>query len=286
MKRSAFRHLDRQRVRWAEVDMQKIVFNGHYLTYVDTAVGSYWRALALPYQDTMQALGGDLFVRKATLEYHASAEYDDALEVGVRCAHIGNSSMRFVSGVFRGEDLLVSAELVYVYADPVARRAQAVPPALRGVLDGFERGESMVDVRLGTWTSLGTEAAAIRQRVFVEEQHIPAEMAGDAADDGAVHAIACNRLGVPLGAGRLLSQAPGVAKVGRMAVLRPVRGSQVGRALLDALLAAAQARGDREVMLHAQVSAEGFYRRAGFEARGPRFVEAGIEHQEMVRRLA
>ena len=60
-KRAEFRHFDRLRVRWVEVDMQKIVFNGHYLMYFDTAVAGYWRALALPYHDTMQQLQGDLF---------------------------------------------------------------------------------------------------------------------------------------------------------------------------------------------------------------------------------
>jgi YbgC/YbaW family acyl-CoA thioester hydrolase len=47
--RSDFRCFHRLRVRWAEVDMQKIVFNGHYLMYIDTAMSDYWRALALPY---------------------------------------------------------------------------------------------------------------------------------------------------------------------------------------------------------------------------------------------
>ena len=47
--RSDFRFTERLRVRWVEVDMQKIVFNGHYLMYFDTAVGGYWRALAAPY---------------------------------------------------------------------------------------------------------------------------------------------------------------------------------------------------------------------------------------------
>ena len=55
--RKDFRFTERHRVRWAEVDMQAIVFNGHYLMYFDTAVAGYWRALALPYHDTMQALG-------------------------------------------------------------------------------------------------------------------------------------------------------------------------------------------------------------------------------------
>ena len=89
--RSDFRHFERLRVRWVEVDMQKIVFNGHYLTYIDTAVAGYWRALAMPYHEVMELLQGDLYVRKATLEYEGSARYDDQLDVGVRCARIGNS---------------------------------------------------------------------------------------------------------------------------------------------------------------------------------------------------
>ena len=84
MKRDDFRLLHRLRVRWAEVDMQKIVFNGHYLMYFDTAMADYWRALALPYEATMHALGGDLYVKKASVEYHASARYDDQLEVGLK----------------------------------------------------------------------------------------------------------------------------------------------------------------------------------------------------------
>ena len=60
MKRSEFRFADPLRVRWAEVDMQKVVFNGHYLMYVDTAMGNWWRALALPYEATLAALDGDL----------------------------------------------------------------------------------------------------------------------------------------------------------------------------------------------------------------------------------
>jgi len=282
MKRADFRFLDRQRVRWAEVDLQKIVFNGHYLMYMDTAVAGYWRALALPYHATMEALGGDLYVRKASLEYHASAEYDDAIETGIRCEHIGNSSMRWVSGVFRGEELLVSGELVYVFADPVAKKSLPVPTDLRQVLLGFEAGQPMVEVRVGPWDALGREAGAIRQQVFVQEQRIPADMEWDAADASCVHAVAFNRFGLPLATGRLLEHVPGVAKIGRMAVLRSMRGSQIGRHVLDALMAAARQRGDREVLLHAQTSAAGFYRRAGFTPRGPEFEEAGIAHIEMV----
>jgi YbgC/YbaW family acyl-CoA thioester hydrolase len=286
MKRREFRFLDRMRVRWAEVDMQKIVFNGHYLTYVDTAMAGYWRAMALPYQATMERLGGDLYVRKATLEYHGSAEYDDTLEVGIRCEHMGNSSLRFLTGVFRAEELLVSGELVYVYANPAAKRSQPVPAALRQVLTDFEAGRPMVEVRIGPWADLAADASRIRHEVFVQEQHIPAEMAGDAADADALHAVAYNAFAVPLAAGRLLVQAPGEGRIGRMAVCRPMRGSQIGRELLMVLVEQARWRGDAQVLLHAQASAVGFYLRNGFTPRGPAFEEAGVQHQEMVRVLA
>jgi YbgC/YbaW family acyl-CoA thioester hydrolase len=279
--RKDFRFAERHRVRWVEVDMQAIVFNGHYLMYFDTAVAGYWRALAMPYHDTMHALGGDLYARKATLEYEASARYDEPLETGIRCVRIGTSSMLLQAAVFRGERRLVHGELVYVFADPATQTSKPVPAPLREVLQGFEAGEPMTDVRVGDWATLGAAATPIRHAVFTQEQGIDAALDHDGADAGAVHAVAFNRFGVPLGTGRLVAAAPGVGKIGRMAVIAPLRGSSVGRQLLDALVQAARARGDREVMLHAQASAVGFYRRLNWQPRGPAFEEAGIEHQEM-----
>lgn len=285
MKRSEFRYFERLRVRWAEIDAQKIVFNAHYLMYLDTAVAGYWRALALPYEQTMHYLGGDLYVRKATLEYHGSARYDDQLEVGLCCQRVGNSSILFRAGVFRGEEGLVGGELVYVFADPATQTARPVPQELREVLTGFEAGKPMVEVRVGTWEALGRDAQAIRTAVFVDEQRIPADLEWDEADAVCEHAVAYNRFGLALGTGRLLQHVPGVAKIGRMAVSQAVRGSGVGRAVLDALMQQARSRGDREVLLHAQSSAASFYLRAGFSPRGAMFEEAGIPHIEMVRVL-
>lgn len=283
--RRDFRCFERLRVRWVEVDAQHIVFNGHYLTYFDTAVGCYWRALALPYAETMRALEGDLFVRKATVEYLDAARYDELLDVGVRCERVGSSSMTLRCAVFRGEDCLVHGEMVYVFADAVQRVPKPVPQGLRELLQGFERGEAMARVKVGGWDELGAEAGPIRQAVFVEEQKIPAEMEWDSADASCLHAVAYNRLGRPLATGRLLEHVPGVAKIGRMAVSASMRGSRVGREVLEALMQAGRERGYREVLLHAQLSAEGFYTRAGFQRRGPVFEEAGIQHVEMVRGL-
>jgi len=285
MQRSDFRFLERLRVRWAEIDAQQIVFNGHYLMYFDTAIAGYWRALAMPYHETMAALDGDMFVRKATLEYLGSAVYDDVLEIGVRCARVGSSSIVFQAGAFRQDQLLVSGELVYVFADPKLKQPRPVPDELRALFESFEAGASMVDVRVATWQELEAAARPIRAEVFVGEQKIPAEMEWDEADPGAVHAVAFNRLGRALGTGRMLEHVPGVAKIGRMAVASSSRHCGVGRAVLDALLDAARARGDRQAMLHAQLGAAPFYERAGFVRRGPEFDEAGIAHVEMLRAL-
>ena len=283
MQRSEFRLLDRLRVRWAEIDAQQIVFNAHYLMYFDTAVAAYWRAMAMPYAQTMSALGGDLFVRKATLDYTGSARYDDVLDVGIRCGRIGNSSMTLTGAVFRQDRLLVSGELVYVFADAKAQRPLPVPPVLRDAVQAFEAGDDMVTVQLGAWHELGPEARAVRTEVFVEEQKIAATLEWDSADEGCVHALARNRFGQALATGRLLVHAPGVARIGRLAVVRSLRGTRIGRQVLDALMTAARERGDGEVVLNAQTSAVPFYEAAGFKVRGPGFEEAGIVHIEMSR---
>jgi YbgC/YbaW family acyl-CoA thioester hydrolase len=281
-RRSEFRCWHRLRVRWAEVDMQKIVFNAHYLMYIDTAMADYWRALALPYESAMHLLGGDIFVKKASVEYHASARYDDRIDVGLRCGRIGKSSIVFDAALFRGDALLVTAELIYVYANPSTQLSQPVPEALRAIFEAFESGQPVTTLSVGDWDALGQQASALRQDVFVDEQGIGAHMVWDEADASAVHAVVCNRLGQPIATGRLLQHAPGVARIGRMAVNRGLRGSQLGREVLLALIEAARARGDAEVMLHAQTSAEGFYQRLGFVPRGSVFEEAGVQHIEMV----
>jgi acyl-CoA thioester hydrolase len=134
--------MSRLRVRWAEVDMQKIVFNGHYLTYIDTAVADYWREIGLPYpQGYVERYGADLFLRKATVEYLGSARYDDLLEIYSRAARLGRSSMTFNFEIHREAQAapLVTAELVYVNADPSAMKAAALPDDVRQRILAYER---------------------------------------------------------------------------------------------------------------------------------------------------
>ena len=285
MQQSQFRFVDHQRVRWVEVDMQRIVFNGHYLTYFDTAVGGYWRALALPYHATMEALDGELYVRKATLEYLASARYDEQLAVGIRCARIGTSSMNFQAAVFRGEQCLVHGELVYVFANPRTQTSQPVPPALREVLGHFEAGHPVFALHGGDWSSLRAAVSGVRQAVFVEEQGSAVDLMVDDEDETAVHVVAYNHFGVPVATGRLLQPSRGLAQVGRLATLPSLRGAQLGKAVLLRLMQLARERGDVVAMLQAQTNASGFYERFGFVNEGAVFAAAGVPQQAMRRAL-
>lgn len=122
---------------------------------------------------------------------------------------------------------------------------------------------------------------AVRTTVFIDEQQVPAELERDALDPLSFHVLAIDADGQAVGAARLTPE----RRIGRMAVLAGHRGQGVGQALLTALVEEARRRGWAEVTLHAQLHALAFYAQAGFVPSGPPFVEAGIGHREMHRRL-
>lgn len=138
MARLDFKFAHRMRVRWAEVDKQGIVFNGHYLMYFDVAITEYYRALGYPYPEGLASHGTDLYVKKAEVEYHASAEYDDEIDVCARVARLGRSSFEFAIEIYRDDQLLVSGKVVYVNADPRTRKSASVPGFLREAIKAFE----------------------------------------------------------------------------------------------------------------------------------------------------
>ena len=130
-------------------------------------------------------------------------------------------------------------------------------------------------------------ARSVRFAVFVDEQHVPAEEEideHDRTDADARHALIRDG-GVPVAAGRYYRIEGTTAQIGRMAVLRSYRGRGLGRALLDALIADARARGFTRVALNAQDHAVAFYAKAGFTPFGATLVECDILHQPMERRL-
>lgn len=135
------------------------------------------------------------------------------------------------------------------------------------------------------------QALAIREVVFIEEQHVPEGIERDAEDVRAFHVLAFQG-GHAVGTGRLValgaspSGEPGSwGQVGRMAVLQAHRKGKVGTLLLGALEGEARRQGMAGILMHAQLYAIGFYRRHAYEPVGPVFEEAGIEHVEMRKRL-
>ena len=139
MAREQFAFFHPLRVRWAEVDMQGIVFNGHYLTYFDVAFTEYWRATGLPGVIQQAEEGQEMFARKATIEYQGPARFDDMLDIGVRCAGLGRTSMRFIVEIHRGDEHLITGELVYVYADTTVRKGVPVPAKWRETITRLEK---------------------------------------------------------------------------------------------------------------------------------------------------
>lgn len=132
-------------------------------------------------------------------------------------------------------------------------------------------------IHIAAWTELSEDAMLVRNEVFVVEQKVPAELEMDDMDVVCVHAIAYDEAGTPLATGRLLPD----GHIGRMAVRRSSRGQRIGSAVLQALMAVARQRGDREVVLNAQTRAAPFYGSHGFVREGEEFMEAGIPHIQM-----
>lgn len=145
MAREEFACSHRLRVRWAEVDMQKIVFNGHYLTYIDTALAEYWREIGLAYpHGYVDRYGNDIYLRKAAVEYLGSARYDDQLAVLTRVSKLGRTSMAYAFEIYRDDPdpsgaPLITAEMVYVNANPATMKPAPLPEDLRERIQRYER---------------------------------------------------------------------------------------------------------------------------------------------------
>ena len=141
MPRDDFRFSHPLRVRWAEVDPQGIVFNANYLMYFDVAATEYWRAIGCPYPGALTDRGVDTFAVKATLEFHAPAHYDEDVDLLVRTTRFGRTSMRLALEVHRGDEHLVTGELIYVVGSTADRKPTPIPDFLRDAIIGYEHTE-------------------------------------------------------------------------------------------------------------------------------------------------
>jgi predicted GNAT family N-acyltransferase len=141
-----------------------------------------------------------------------------------------------------------------------------------------------VEVRVARTPGEVAQALDLRRRVFAGEQGVPLAADRDGRDFEALHVVAVGGGGV-LGTCRLVFDA-GVARLGRMAVEPGRRGQGIGGALLREAERLARDAGAMRIALHAQTYAKDLYARAGFVERGEEFVEEGIEHVAMEKRLA
>ena len=153
-------------------------------------------------------------------------------------------------------------------------------PAIAGTARVAGSGDAVRAVIVST-PQQRDDAFALRIAVFVEEQGISREDELDELDATAIHCVAYDGA-TPVGAGRLVL-ADGCGKIGRMAVLASHRGRGIGARVLEALEREGRARGVREFRLSAQLSARGFYDRAGYAPVGDVYDEVGIPHLAMVK---
>nr|WP_298412742.1 GNAT family N-acetyltransferase [uncultured Halomonas sp.] len=131
-------------------------------------------------------------------------------------------------------------------------------------------------IHQGSWQQLKSAASDIRRLVFIEEQAVPVDEEWDGRDPQCLHFLVC-RNDHAIATARLLSD----GHIGRVAVIKEARGQGIGEQLMRRIIASASQRGDREVLLDAQLHALSFYRKLGFEAFGAEFLDAGIPHRSM-----
>ena len=127
------------RVRFADTDLQAIVFNANYLTYYDVAWTEYFRAVGFEWKDLL-ALGVDTVLARTTMEFKSPARFDEILEVHTRVSKIGTTSLTFEFAIYpKGEERLIgSATSLYVCVDPRTLKSTPVPDRLRQRIVAFE----------------------------------------------------------------------------------------------------------------------------------------------------
>jgi acyl-CoA thioester hydrolase len=144
--RKDFRFFNTFRVRYAEIDGQGIVFNAHYMNYAEISLTEYLRHLGLDYVSLVQEGKMDMALVKSTLEFKASAYFDELLDVGVRVTGIGSTSFTVMFEMYRNEseEMILKANNVYVNYNVRERRADSVPDFFRRVVAQFEGGDRIL----------------------------------------------------------------------------------------------------------------------------------------------
>lgn len=123
------------------------------------------------------------------------------------------------------------------------------------------------------------DAFRVRKTVFVEEQHVPAELEIDRYEKDAVHFVAYDQNNaVAAGRFRVLD---GFAKVERVCVLKEYRKTGLGKHLMQAIEKRASQLDLNGLKLNAQITAVEFYNKLEYEIISEEFMDAGIPHVTM-----
>jgi acyl-CoA thioester hydrolase len=123
------------RVRYAECDAQGVLFNAHYLAYVDHTITELWRAAYGGYQ-AMLDRGVDIVVAQVTMRFLGSARFDEEIAIEAVVTHLGTSSMISRHRFHRlGGELLLDAEIRHVWVDRATAAKTPIPGWARAGLE-------------------------------------------------------------------------------------------------------------------------------------------------------
>ena len=140
MTRPGFAFSTRFRVRYSEIDGQKIVFNSRYLEYADVALTEFWRWADLS-EIGPDWLDAEFNVVRSTIEYKKPLRLDDMIEAFVRIDRVGTSSMTHRIDLCHADtgDLHATVEIVSVHVDLAARRSVPISGEVRARLEALRR---------------------------------------------------------------------------------------------------------------------------------------------------
>ncbi|SLM28140.1 conserved hypothetical protein [Desulfamplus magnetovallimortis] len=124
------------RIRYSEVDAQKVVFNAHYLTYFDTAITEYFRWLPFDYMGNIDKTGNDFHTVRTLVEYKAPLFFDENIDVYVRISKIGRSSLTFYIEIYADEEMIprTTGEVVWVYTNQQTGKSSPLDEELLEIL--------------------------------------------------------------------------------------------------------------------------------------------------------
>ncbi|HEY5187426.1 MAG TPA: thioesterase family protein [Solirubrobacteraceae bacterium] len=124
------------RVRYVECDAQGVVFNAHYLAYVDDTITAMWRAAFGGY-DVMLGRGVDIVVAEANLRFRGSARFDEVVAIEATVVHLGTTSLGTAYRFLRGDELLVEAQLRHVFVTAGTAEKTPIPGWARQGLEAW-----------------------------------------------------------------------------------------------------------------------------------------------------